>query len=82
MKVTVAFNHFGHGLIERMPMCRHGYVHVANNNYEPWVIYTIGGSASPIIRSEGNRFVAPNEECKKEVTWRESPNGNRCFWKS
>ncbi|GLJ28733.1 hypothetical protein SUGI_0566260 [Cryptomeria japonica] len=41
MKVTVAFNHFGPGLIERMPRCRHGYVHVANNNYEPWRIYLI-----------------------------------------
>ncbi|GLJ28749.1 hypothetical protein SUGI_0566650 [Cryptomeria japonica] len=33
MKVTVAFNHFGSGLIERMPRCRHGYVHVANREY-------------------------------------------------
>ncbi|KAH9304050.1 hypothetical protein KI387_008454, partial [Taxus chinensis] len=61
MRVTVAFNHFGPGLLERMPRCRHGYVHVANNNYEPWGIYAIGGSAEPMIRSEGNRFVAPNE---------------------
>ncbi|GLJ28750.1 hypothetical protein SUGI_0566680 [Cryptomeria japonica] len=82
MEVTVAFNHFGPGLIQRMPRCRHGYVHVANNNYEPWGIYAIGGSAGPVIRSEGNRFVAPNEEYKKQVTWREDPNGNRWLWKS
>ncbi|KAH9304071.1 hypothetical protein KI387_008475, partial [Taxus chinensis] len=63
--------------------CRHGYVHVANNNYEPWGIYAIGGSAEPMIRSEGNRFVAPNEEYKKQVTWREtSPDGMSWLWKS
>ncbi|GLJ28738.1 hypothetical protein SUGI_0566370 [Cryptomeria japonica] len=82
MKVTVAFNHFGPGLIERMPKCRHGYVHVANNNYEPWGIYVIGGSAGPVIRSEGNHFVAPDEEYKKQVTWRENPNRNSWLWKS
>ncbi|GLJ28737.1 hypothetical protein SUGI_0566360 [Cryptomeria japonica] len=82
MKITVAFNHFGPGLTERMPRCRHGYVHVANNNYEPWGAYAIGGSADPIIRSEGNLFAAPNEENNKQVTWRGNPNGTSWLWKS
>lgn len=71
MKVTVTYNHFGPGLTQRMPRCRYGYVHVANNNYEEWGIYAIGGSMHPTIRSEGNRFVAPREEYKKQVSWRE-----------
>eukprot|EP01018_Ginkgo_biloba_P040724 Gb_07169 [translate_table: standard] len=54
MKVTVACNHFGPALMQRMPRCRHGYVHVANNQYEPWRKYAIGGSMNPTIRSEGN----------------------------
>ncbi|GLJ28712.1 hypothetical protein SUGI_0565880 [Cryptomeria japonica] len=82
MRVTVAFNHFGPGLLERMPRCRHGYAHVANNNYEAWGIYAIGGSANPMIRSECNCFVAPNEEDKKQVTWRETPQGKSWLWKS
>ncbi|KAJ8432615.1 hypothetical protein Cgig2_032896 [Carnegiea gigantea] len=31
MQVTVAFNHFGEGLVQRMPRGRHGYFHVVNN---------------------------------------------------
>ncbi|KAK1353028.1 hypothetical protein POM88_052866 [Heracleum sosnowskyi] len=27
MQVTIAYNHFGEGLIQRMPRCRHGYFH-------------------------------------------------------
>jgi pectate lyase len=38
-----------------------------NNNYEGWGMYAIGGSAQPIINSEGNRFVAPNGGNMKEV---------------
>eukprot|EP00253_Pinus_taeda_P001047 PITA_01047 len=73
MKVTVAYNHFGPGLTQRMP--RFGYVHVVNNNYEPWGSYAIGGSMHPTIRSEGNRFVAPSSTNLKEVTWRENCGG-------
>ncbi|KAJ8546391.1 hypothetical protein K7X08_018974 [Anisodus acutangulus] len=68
MQVTVAFNHFGEGLVQRMPRCRHGYFHVVNNDYTHWEMYAIGGSAAPTINSQGNRFLAPNEKFRKEVT--------------
>ncbi|CAI0627190.1 unnamed protein product [Linum tenue] len=65
MQVTVAFNHFGEGLIQRMP--RHGYFHVVNNDYTHWLKYAIGGSAAPTINSQGNRFLASNNRFTKEV---------------
>ncbi|CAM8891349.1 unnamed protein product [Rhodiola kirilowii] len=68
MQVTIAFNHFGEGLVQRMPRCRHGYFHVVNNDYTHWEMYAIGGSASPTINSQGNRFLAPNNGDRKEVT--------------
>ncbi|CAL1413430.1 unnamed protein product [Linum trigynum] len=70
MQVTVAFNHFGEGLIQRMPRCRHGYFHVVNNDYTHWLKYAIGGSAAPTINSQGNRFLASNNRFTKEVTRR------------
>ncbi|KAG8385768.1 hypothetical protein BUALT_Bualt03G0079600 [Buddleja alternifolia] len=75
MKVTVAFNHFGPGLVQRMPRVRLGYAHVANNRYDRWEMYAIGGSADPTILSEGNYFVAPNSANVKQVTKREVKNG-------
>ncbi|KAH9625112.1 hypothetical protein KSS87_005818 [Heliosperma pusillum] len=71
MQVTIAFNHFGEGLVQRMPRCRHGYFHVVNNDYTHWEMYAIGGSADPTINSQGNRFLAPNDPNNKEVTKRE-----------
>lgn len=68
MQVTIAFNHFGEGLVQRMPRCRHGYFHVVNNDYTHWEMYAIGGSAAPTIYSQGNRFLAPNVRFRKEVT--------------
>ncbi|KAG2263251.1 hypothetical protein Bca52824_070330 [Brassica carinata] len=68
MQITIAFNHFGEGLVQRMPRCRHGYFHVVNNDYTHWEMYAIGGSANPTINSQGNRFVAPNIRFSKEVT--------------
>ncbi|KAM5581826.1 pectate lyase [Rosa sericea] len=68
MQVTVAFNHFGEGLVQRMPRCRHGYFHVVNNDYTHWEMYAIGGSAAPTIYSQGNRFLAPDRSFDKEVT--------------
>ncbi|XP_057739466.1 probable pectate lyase 5 [Arachis stenosperma] len=68
MQVTVAFNHFGEGLGGRMPRCRFGYFHVVNNYYTHWQQYAIGGSSSPTIFSQGNRFVAPHDVDHKEVT--------------
>ncbi|XP_061350282.1 probable pectate lyase 5 [Gastrolobium bilobum] len=68
MQVTIAFNHFGEGLGGRMPRCRYGYFHVVNNDYTHWQHYAIGGSSSPTIFSQGNRFLAPDDEYHKEVT--------------
>ncbi|KAI0510064.1 hypothetical protein KFK09_010664 [Dendrobium nobile] len=70
MQVTIAFNHFGAGLIQRMPRCRHGYFHVVNNDYTHWEMYAIGGSANPTINSQGNRYLAPIDPHAKEVTKR------------
>ncbi|GFP83008.1 probable pectate lyase 15, partial [Phtheirospermum japonicum] len=70
MQVTVAYNHFGEGLTQRMPRCRHGYFHVVNNDYTSWEMYAIGGSANPTINSQGNRFLASNNRFAKEVTKR------------
>ncbi|XP_021599937.1 putative pectate lyase 2 [Manihot esculenta] len=78
MKVTIAFNHFGTGLIERMPRVRFGYAHVANNRYDEWRMYAIGGSANPTIFSEGNYFIAPDDPSSKQVTKREGKSG----WKN
>ncbi|XP_057721253.1 pectate lyase-like [Arachis stenosperma] len=68
MQVTIAYNHFGEGLVQRMPRCRHGYFHVVNNAYTHWEMYAIGGSANPTIISQGNRFLAPDNRFSKEVT--------------
>ncbi|KAK1419991.1 hypothetical protein QVD17_29481 [Tagetes erecta] len=79
MQVTIAFNHFGEGLVQRMPRCRHGYFHVVNNDYTHWEMYAIGGSASPTINSQGNRFLAPDSHGSKEVTKREKASEDE--WK-
>ncbi|XP_027074595.1 probable pectate lyase P59 [Coffea arabica] len=71
MQITVAFNHFGKRLIQRMPRCRWGFIHVVNNDYTHWEMYAIGGSQHPIIISQGNRFIAPPDIFKKEVTKRD-----------
>ncbi|KAL3519437.1 hypothetical protein ACH5RR_017586 [Cinchona calisaya] len=71
LKVTVAFNHFGTGLVQRMPRVRYGYAHVANNFYDQWLMYAIGGSSNPTIFSEGNYFIASNNPYTKEVTKRD-----------
>lgn len=80
MQITVAFNHFGKGLIQRMPRCRHGFFHVVNNDYTHWLMYAIGGSSNPTIISQGNRYVAPPDEKAKEITHRNS--GTPAEWKT
>nr|AWS33814.1 pectate lyase [Coffea canephora] len=81
MQATIAFNHFGEGLVQRMPRCRHGYFHVVNNDYTHWEMYAIGGSAAPTINSQGNRFLAPNENFRKEVTKHEdAPESEWQHW--
>ncbi|KAL1095833.1 hypothetical protein V6Z11_D06G182900 [Gossypium hirsutum] len=82
MKVTLVFNRFGEGLIERMPRVRIGYAHVANNRYDEWKMYAIGGSANPTIFSEGNYFIAPDDPGSKEVTKRETNNWETWRWQS
>ena len=67
MQVTIAFNRFGPGLVQRMPRCRRGYFHIVNNDYTSWEMYAIGGSASPTINSQGNRYIAPADPNAKEV---------------
>ncbi|KAF7089487.1 hypothetical protein CFC21_092453 [Triticum aestivum] len=71
MQVTVAFNHFGRGLVQRMPRCRYGFFHVVNNDYTNWLMYAIGGSSAPTILSQGNRYRAPPNMAAKEATKRE-----------
>ncbi|KAG0502503.1 hypothetical protein HPP92_002575 [Vanilla planifolia] len=67
MKVTVAFNWFGPNLVQRMPRVRTGYAHVANNRYDGWEMYAIGGSSNPTILSEGNYYNAPNNHKAKQM---------------
>lgn len=85
MQVTVAFNHFGQGLVQRMPRCRWGFFHVVNNDYTHWLMYAIGGSQHPTIISQGNRFIAPPNENAKQVTKRdyaEESEWKKWQWKS
>ncbi|KAH6781580.1 Pectate lyase family protein [Perilla frutescens var. hirtella] len=80
MQITVAFNHFGKGLIQRMPRVRWGFAHIVNNDYTKWEMYAMGGSQGPTIWSQGNRFVAPDNKNAKEVTKREYTDES--IWKS
>ncbi|XP_062223722.1 pectate lyase-like [Phragmites australis] len=68
MQITVAFNHFGRGLVQRMPRCRWGFFHVVNNDYTHWLMYAIGGSNNPTIISQGNRYIAPPNIAAKVIT--------------
>ncbi|CAB4311341.1 unnamed protein product [Prunus armeniaca] len=80
MQITLAFNHFGKGLVQRMPRCRWGFFHVVNNDYTHWLMYAIGGSQHPTIISQGNRFIAPSNQATKEVTHRN--NAQEGEWRS
>ncbi|XP_015064262.1 probable pectate lyase P59 [Solanum pennellii] len=81
MQITLAFNHFGKRLVQRMPRCRWGYIHVVNNDYTHWNMYAIGGSKNPTIISQGNRFIAPPDIFKKQITKREySPESVWMQW--
>lgn len=85
MQVTIAFNHFGRGLVQRMPRCRWGFFHVVNNDYTHWLMYAVGGSQHPTIISQGNRYIAPHIEYSKEVTKRDyaiESDWNKWTWKS
>ncbi|XP_060675594.1 probable pectate lyase 18 isoform X2 [Ziziphus jujuba] len=81
MQVTIAFNHFGVALVQRMPRCRRGYIHVVNNDFTQWEMYAIGGSANPTINSQGNRYTAPADNNAKEVTKRvDTDEGEWAGW--
>ena len=80
MQITVAFNHFGKGLVQRMPRCRFGFFHVVNNDYTHWLMYAIGGNMHPTIISQGNRFIAPDNIHAKEVTKREATEDEWKHW--
>ena len=69
MQVTVAYTHFGRGLVQRMPRCRYGFFHLVNNDYTHWEMYAIGGSQNPTIVSQGNRFLPPPDPRVKEVLY-------------
>ncbi|ESW29378.1 hypothetical protein PHAVU_002G065800 [Phaseolus vulgaris] len=85
MQITLVFNHFGKRLVQRMPRCRFGFIHVVNNDYTHWEMYAIGGSKHPTIISEGNRFVAPDSKDAKQITKREyslEPEWKKWQWRS
>lgn len=37
MQITLAYNHFGKRLDQRMPRCRLGFFHLVNNDYTHWM---------------------------------------------
>ncbi|KAK7317520.1 hypothetical protein RJT34_01833 [Clitoria ternatea] len=81
MQITLAFNHFGKRLVQRMPRCRWGFIHVVNNDYTHWEMYAIGGSKGPTIICEGNRFIAPPNIHAKQITKRDySPESVWSNW--
>ena len=45
----------------------HGYAYVANNLYQGWVQYAIGGSMGPSLKSEANLFIAPKLGSKEVI---------------
>ncbi|KAJ9551102.1 hypothetical protein OSB04_015147 [Centaurea solstitialis] len=72
MKVTVAYNVFGPGCVQRMPRVRHGFFHIVNNFYDKWKMYAFTGTKKPTILSQGNKFVAPDNPSAKQVAFRPS----------
>lgn len=74
MHVTVAYNKFGPGLVQRMPRIRYGNLHLVNNEYSSgWGVYPVGGSQNPTILSQGNVYNA--NRGNKEVTKRIDDGG-------
>ncbi|KAL7613100.1 probable pectate lyase P59 [Lactuca sativa] len=84
MKVTLAYNHFGKGLTQRLPAVRFGFVHVVNNDYTQWKSYAIGGGDGATIISQGNRFIAPDGACKEVTNRRQVPESvwRKWTWRS
>ncbi|KAH7545712.1 hypothetical protein FEM48_Zijuj01G0122800 [Ziziphus jujuba var. spinosa] len=81
--ITISNNYFSQHDKSCVYRVRFGYAHVANNRYDEWQMYALGGSANPTIFSEGNYFVAPNNINSKEVTKREVKKGWKDWkWRS
>ncbi|XP_071704726.1 pectate lyase 1-like [Rutidosis leptorrhynchoides] len=81
MRVTVAYNRFDEGCVQRMPRCRFGFFQIVNNDYNKWGMYAIGGSANPTILSQGNKFLASDNKFTKRVTQR-STTASEQEWKN
>ncbi|KAL2650106.1 hypothetical protein R1flu_018234 [Riccia fluitans] len=64
LRVTVFRNHFLDSM-QRMPHCRWGWCHVANNLYTNWGYYAVGARVKARVRTENNVFVSGRV---KEVT--------------
>ncbi|OAE30620.1 hypothetical protein AXG93_3016s1020 [Marchantia polymorpha subsp. ruderalis] len=56
MRVSVYRNHFLDSM-QRMPHCRWGWCHVANNLYTNWGYYAIGARVKARVRTENNVFM-------------------------
>ncbi|KAH7279873.1 hypothetical protein KP509_37G041800 [Ceratopteris richardii] len=67
LRVTVYRNWFRDSM-QRMPHCRWGICHVANNLYTNWGYYAIGGRANARVRSESNVFM-PSKRVKEITPW-------------
>ncbi|KAJ9551101.1 hypothetical protein OSB04_015146 [Centaurea solstitialis] len=82
MKVTVAYNVFGPGCVQRMPRVRFGFFQIVNNCYDKWKMYAISGTMKPTILSQGNKYVAPDDPNAKQVTMRQANDPEVGVWKS
>ncbi|MBA0624618.1 hypothetical protein Godav_009947, partial [Gossypium davidsonii] len=68
IEVTVTLNHFRKVLVERMPRCLFGFIHVVNNDNIHLFLYAIGGTSHLTIISQGYRYLMPGTYAAKEVT--------------
>ncbi|KAG6498622.1 hypothetical protein ZIOFF_038343 [Zingiber officinale] len=49
-QITLAFNHFGAGLVRRLPRCRWGFCHIVSNDYAHRTMEdAVGGRKNPTI---------------------------------
>ncbi|MFQ6640623.1 hypothetical protein Gotur_016814 [Gossypium turneri] len=53
-----------------MPRCRFGFIHVIDNDYNHWFLYTIGGTSHPTNINQGNGYSTRDTFGAKEVTCR------------
>ncbi|KAJ0049358.1 hypothetical protein Pint_16615 [Pistacia integerrima] len=71
--VTISNNWFKNQdkvmLLGHNDKARYGFTHVANNLFQEWTSYAIGGRMNPKIENEANLFIA-QKSGKKKVTWK------------